>query len=147
MIWKPLNLLIVGEHLIDILRGPDEPGASRILNQCIFSSTGTEGVVVAVHLQVQERAIFLHLTNQITVAILDPPSFVFGTGDLREGSIGFDGTQQRQLFRIVEFSPLSNEQVVVHLTEGGSLVNDTRTTLGGDEIGSDHSPHRHHIFA
>ena len=55
MLRQPGDLLVVGQHVVHKFSGANEPGVSWILDQCVLGSTGTERVIMAVHLLMHQQ--------------------------------------------------------------------------------------------
>ena len=62
---QPVDLTVVGQHLVFVLGGTHEPALARILNQRIFFSPPAEWIVVKILLAVEQQATVLQIADDV----------------------------------------------------------------------------------
>ena len=93
VVRQPIDLLVVGEHLIFELRRSHEPALTRILDERIFIGPPAEGVLVDVLLLVIKQPPLFQVAADVLVAILYPAALIIGRL-VSELAIGADGADQ-----------------------------------------------------
>ena len=88
MAREPVDLLVVGQHIVLMLGRANEPALARVLNQRIVVRSPAERILVLVLVQQVEFAFFFQAACDGLVAIFDPLAFVVGSfrGELAVGS-------------------------------------------------------------
>ena len=72
MFGQPVDLPVVGDHLVLELGGSDEPAFARILDQRILFGSPAERIVVQVLVLKEQRPLGPKLAADITIGLLDP---------------------------------------------------------------------------
>ena len=93
MLRQPVDLLVVGKHLVLELRRTDEPAPPRILNQWVFLRPPAKRIVVDVLFLVIEQSAGFQVAGDVLVAILYPASAAIVGSFISELAVGTDGAK------------------------------------------------------
>src|SRR5689334_7863665 len=136
---QPVDLLVVGEHLILELRRANEPTLTRVLNQRIFIGTPAERIVVDVLLLVIELAFLFEAASNFFVTFFYPAAFVVGRFS-GEFTIRTDRTDQLRPLAIDEAGLLLQEQIKVDFAERRGFVYSPSSAIDRHKVGCCYPP-------
>ena len=139
MLWQPVDLLIVGQHLVFELGRTNEPTLARVLDQRIVIGSPAKRIVVQVLLLKVQQPAFLQFSNHRFVGVFDPHPFKVGH-QLGKHPVGRNGTEQFGPLATFILSLLFDQQLIVDFAKRWSLVDRTTTALGRHKIGTGDSP-------
>ena len=93
MVRQPVDLTIVGKHLIFLRGGANEPAFPRILDEGILLRAPTKRIIVAVLLLMVEQAAASEIARKVLIALFYPtPTDKIGrlVGELAVGADAVD---------------------------------------------------------
>ena len=140
VLGEPIDLGVVGEHLVLELGRFDEPALARVLDERIFFGSPAERVVVDVLFLVEEEAALLEVADDVFVAIFDPAAAAVVGAFVGEFAVGADAVDERRAFAVDEIFLLLREDFVVVFAEGWRDVYEAGAAVGRDEVAGNDSP-------
>ncbi len=124
---EPVGVLVLREEAVLERRGADVPGGLRVVEQRGVAAPAVR-VAVLVRDVPEEQAALVEIGGELLVGLLEEDAA--DQGDvLLEGAVRADRVHDRQAVGAADLE--------VVLTEGGGLVDQTRTVLGRDVVGVD----------